>query len=163
MLANEEVIDGKSERGGHPVQRIPLRQWMLRITAYADRLEKGLDQLDWPESIKLLQRNWIGRSTGAEVDFFIGPSDQFAAWQTARQQSGWPTRASDDVLRAEGLLPALDGDAEGEQPMNLRDEFWRRWESILPDKMKELEAMYEELYEPRTDSARDHDLEADLR
>ena len=82
MLANEEVIDGKSERGGHPVVRIPLRQWMLRITAYADRLEKDLDQLDWPESIKLLQRNWIGRSTGAEVDFFIGPADEFAAWKT---------------------------------------------------------------------------------
>ena len=72
VLANEEVIGGVSERGGHPVIRMPLRQWMLRITAYADRLEKDLDELDWPESIKKLQRNWIGRSTGAEVDFFIG-------------------------------------------------------------------------------------------
>ena len=72
VLANEEVTGGVSERGEHPVVRIPLRQWMLRITAYADRLEKDLDGLDWPESIKLLQRNWIGRSTGAEVDFFIG-------------------------------------------------------------------------------------------
>ena len=72
VLANEEVTGGMSERGGHPVVRIPLRQWMLRITAYADRLEKDLDALDWPESIKLLQRNWIGRSTGAEVDFYIG-------------------------------------------------------------------------------------------
>ena len=63
---------GLSERGGHPVVRMPLRQWMLRITAYADRLEKDLDLVDWPESIKLLQRNWIGRSTGAEVDFFVG-------------------------------------------------------------------------------------------
>ena len=72
VLANEEVTGGVSERGGHPVVRIQLRQWMLRITAYADRLEKDLDGLDWPESIKLLQRNWIGRSTGAEVDFFIG-------------------------------------------------------------------------------------------
>ena len=72
MLANEEVQGGVSERGGHPVVRMPLRQWMLRITAYADRLEHDLDGLDWPESIKLLQRNWIGRSTGAEVDFFIG-------------------------------------------------------------------------------------------
>lgn len=71
VLANEEVIDGKSERGGHPVQRIPLRQWMLRITAYADRLEKDLESLDWSEGIKKLQRDWIGRSTGAEVDFFI--------------------------------------------------------------------------------------------
>ena len=72
VLANEEVIGGLSERGGHPVVRMPLRQWMLRITAYADRLEKDLDGLDWSESIKMLQRNWIGRSTGAEVDFFIG-------------------------------------------------------------------------------------------
>ena len=72
VLANEEVIDGKSERGGHPVVRMPLRQWMLRITAYADRLEKDLESLDWSEGIKALQRNWIGRSTGAEVDFYIG-------------------------------------------------------------------------------------------
>ncbi len=72
VLANEEVQGGVSERGGHPVVRIPLRQWMLRITAYADRLERDLEGLDWPESIKILQRNWIGRSTGAEVDFFIG-------------------------------------------------------------------------------------------
>ena len=70
VLANEEVIDGKSERGGHPVVRMPLRQWMLRITAYADRLEKDLERLDWPEGIKKLQRDWIGRSVGAEVDFY---------------------------------------------------------------------------------------------
>ena len=76
VLANEEVIDGKSERGGHPVVRMPLRQWMLRITAYADRLENDLDALDWSEGIKALQRNWIGRSTGAEVDFFIGADDR---------------------------------------------------------------------------------------
>ena len=69
VLANEEVIDGKSEIGGHPVERRPMRQWMLRITAYADRLIKELDGLDWPESIKLLQRNWIGRSEGAEIQF----------------------------------------------------------------------------------------------
>jgi leucyl-tRNA synthetase len=71
VLANEEVIDGKSERGGHPVVRMPLRQWMLRITAYADRLEKDLDGLDWHDGIKALQRNWIGRSTGAEVYFTL--------------------------------------------------------------------------------------------
>lgn len=71
VLANEEVIDGKSERGGHPVVRKPMRQWMLRITAYADRLEKDLDAVDWPEGVKSLQRNWIGRSTGAEVDFAV--------------------------------------------------------------------------------------------
>jgi leucyl-tRNA synthetase len=71
VLANEEVVDGKSEVGGHPVERRPMRQWMLRITAFADRLISELDGLDWPESIKLLQRNWIGRSEGAEVEFTI--------------------------------------------------------------------------------------------
>ena len=69
VLANEEVIDGESEVGGFPVVRRPMRQWMLRITAYAERLINELEQLDWPEGIKLLQRNWIGRSEGAEVDF----------------------------------------------------------------------------------------------
>eukprot|EP00878_Enallax_costatus_P025297 GHUV01027061.1.p1 GENE.GHUV01027061.1~~GHUV01027061.1.p1 ORF type:complete len:225 (+),score=53.69 GHUV01027061.1:784-1458(+) len=62
VLANEEVIDGKSERGGHPVVRLPMKQWMLRITAYADRLLEDLDGLDWSDSIKDMQRNWIGRS-----------------------------------------------------------------------------------------------------
>jgi leucyl-tRNA synthetase len=71
VLANEEVIDGKSEIGGHPVVRRPMKQWLLRITAYAERLVKDLDELDWPENIKALQRNWIGRSTGAEIDFHI--------------------------------------------------------------------------------------------
>jgi leucyl-tRNA synthetase len=69
VLANEEVIDGKSERGDHPVQRVPMRQWMLRITAYAERLLNDLDGLDWPEAIKDIQRNWIGRSEGARVRF----------------------------------------------------------------------------------------------
>jgi leucyl-tRNA synthetase len=71
VLANEEVVDGKSEVGGFPVVRRPMRQWMLRITAFAERLIDELDGLDWPEGIKLLQQNWIGRSEGAEVDFKI--------------------------------------------------------------------------------------------
>ncbi|MCX6997596.1 MAG: leucine--tRNA ligase, partial [Kiritimatiellaeota bacterium] len=71
VLANEEVMDGKSERGGHPVIRRPMRQWMLKITAYAERLLADLDELDWSESIKEMQRNWIGKSEGAEVDFLI--------------------------------------------------------------------------------------------
>ena len=71
VLANEEVIDGKSEIGGFPVVRRPMRQWMLRITAYAERLLNELDKLDWPEGIKLLQRNWIGRSEGALIKFQI--------------------------------------------------------------------------------------------
>ncbi|WP_166238430.1 leucine--tRNA ligase [Paenibacillus turpanensis] len=74
VLANEEVIDGKSERGGHPVIRMPMRQWMLRITEYAERLLEDLEELDWSESIKDMQRNWIGKSTGAEVVFEIDGS-----------------------------------------------------------------------------------------
>ncbi|HBJ00572.1 MAG TPA: leucine--tRNA ligase, partial [Lysinibacillus sp.] len=76
VLANEEVIDGKSERGGHPVERRPMKQWMLKITAYADRLIDDLEEVDWPESIKDMQRNWIGRSEGAEVTFGIDGTDQ---------------------------------------------------------------------------------------
>jgi leucyl-tRNA synthetase len=80
VLANEEVIDGKSEVGGFPVVRRPMRQWMLRITAYAERLIDELEALDWPEGIKLLQRNWIGRSEGAEIDFAVaGVGDPGAA------------------------------------------------------------------------------------
>jgi leucyl-tRNA synthetase len=71
VLANEEVIDGKSERGGHPVIRIPMRQWILRITAYADRLVDDLDDVDWPESIKKMQRDWVGRSEGARIEFAL--------------------------------------------------------------------------------------------
>jgi len=69
VLANEEVIDGKSERGGHDVIRKPMRQWMLRITSYAERLLAGLEHLDWPENVKEMQRNWIGRSEGARIRF----------------------------------------------------------------------------------------------
>ncbi|WP_298785341.1 leucine--tRNA ligase [uncultured Marinococcus sp.] len=75
VLANEEVIDGKSERGGHPVERRPMKQWMLKITAYADRLLEDLDGLDWPDSIKEMQRNWIGRSEGAELTFHVEGKD----------------------------------------------------------------------------------------
>ena len=71
VLANEEVIDGKSERGGHPVIRKPMRQWVFRITKYADSLLAGLDDVDWPENVKNLQRNWIGRSEGSNVVFEI--------------------------------------------------------------------------------------------
>ncbi|PON91280.1 Leucine-tRNA ligase [Trema orientale] len=71
VLANEEVVDGVSERGGHPVIRKPMLQWMLRITEYADRLLEDLDDLDWPESVKDMQRNWIGRSEGGEMEFSV--------------------------------------------------------------------------------------------
>ena len=83
MLANEEVIDGKSERGGHPVVRMPLTQWMLRITAYAERLVDDLETSTGREPIKDMQRNWIGRSEGAEVDFHRDRR----SWQ-----DDWPSR-----------------------------------------------------------------------
>ncbi|MEG0255280.1 leucine--tRNA ligase [Vagococcus sp.] len=76
VLANEEVIDGKSERGSHPVYRVPMKQWMLKITAYADRLIDDLETIDWPESVKEMQRNWIGRSEGANVTFKIKDTDK---------------------------------------------------------------------------------------
>lgn len=76
VLSNEEVIDGKSERGGHPVERRPMRQWVLKITDYAEQLLADLDILDWPESLKAMQRNWIGKSVGAEIDFKIEGTDK---------------------------------------------------------------------------------------
>ena len=113
VLANEEVdANGRSEQGGHPVERVPLRQWMLRITAYGDRLADELDDLTWPDSIKALQRNWIGRSTGAEVDFFIGDSqdetiqrNEFTGWAKAREATHFPRRPGDDVLRVYTTRP----------------------------------------------------------
>ena len=75
VLANEEVIDGKSERGGYPVIRKPMKQWMLRITSYADRLSNDLEGLDWPKSTIDMQRNWIGKSKGTEIIFNIENSD----------------------------------------------------------------------------------------
>ncbi|GHN19136.1 leucine--tRNA ligase [Lactobacillus delbrueckii] len=84
VVANEEVIDGKTERGGYPVYRRKMRQWMLKITVYADRLLDDLDDLDWPEPIKEMQRNWIGRSVGAQVTFKIKDSDKSFAVFTTR-------------------------------------------------------------------------------
>lgn len=75
VVANEEVIDGKTERGGYPVYRVPMRQWVLKITAYADRLIDDLDLVDWPESVKEMQRNWIGRSVGADIKFKVADHD----------------------------------------------------------------------------------------
>jgi leucyl-tRNA synthetase len=98
VLANEEVIDGKSEIGGHPVEKRPLRQWMLRITAYADRLLADLDELDWPEPLKLMQRNWIGKSEGAEIDF---PS----AAGTAPARRGFPAQPAANVVRVYTTRP----------------------------------------------------------
>ncbi|MCH2132679.1 MAG: leucine--tRNA ligase [Phycisphaerales bacterium] len=81
-LANEEVIDGKSERGGYPVHRKPLRQWMFRITAYADRLLADLETVDWPESTRAMQTEWIGRSDGADLDFTLDTGDHLRVFTT---------------------------------------------------------------------------------
>ncbi|MFT5327861.1 MAG: leucyl-tRNA synthetase, partial [Planctomycetaceae bacterium] len=105
VLANEEIINGKSERGDHPVERFPLRQWMLRITSYADRLINELDDLNWSESIKEMQRNWIGRSTGAEVDFFVGDAAEFESWKTWRSEAGFSDDPGEDVLRVYTTRP----------------------------------------------------------
>ncbi|PSQ97880.1 MAG: leucine--tRNA ligase [Bacteroidetes bacterium SW_9_63_38] len=84
VLADEEVIDGKSERGGYPCKRVPMRQWVLKITEYADRLLEGLDDLDWPESTKEMQRNWIGRSEGANIYFDLVDVDDSLKVYTTR-------------------------------------------------------------------------------
>ncbi|MGZ3768795.1 MAG: leucine--tRNA ligase [Bdellovibrio sp.] len=83
VLANDEVIDGKSERGGHPVIRVPMKQWMLKITDYAERLLNDLDKVDWPERTKEAQRNWIGKSEGARIHFKVdGFADSFEVFTT---------------------------------------------------------------------------------
>ncbi|MGC1322858.1 MAG: leucine--tRNA ligase [Candidatus Udaeobacter sp.] len=115
VLANEEVIDGKSEVGGFPVVRRPMRQWMLRITAFAERLLEGLDELDWPVGIKLLQRNWIGRSQGAEIDFKIENVDQQIRVFTTRPDTVYggtflvlaPEHSLVDLIVTEEQWPAV--------------------------------------------------------
>ena len=84
VLANEEVVDGKSERGGHPVKRVPMKQWMLKITDYAESLLAGLEDLYWPDHVKDLQRNWIGRSEGADVAFKVEGGDEIIHVFTTR-------------------------------------------------------------------------------
>ena len=84
VLSNEEVVDGKSDIGGHPVERVPMRQWMLKITDYAESLLDGLDNLNWPDSVKELQRNWIGKSKGSIVYFSIPILNQNITVYTTR-------------------------------------------------------------------------------
>ena len=112
VLANEEVTnEGRSDRGDHPVHRRPMRQWMLRITRYAERLLNGLETLGWPESVKIMQRNWIGRSTGAEVDFPIVSGgagapvvEDYAGWQASRE-GGFPGQPEEFVIRVYTTRP----------------------------------------------------------
>jgi len=105
VLANEEVTnEGRSERGNHPVFRRALNQWMLRITAYCERLLEDLALVDWPEPIKIMQRNWIGRSEGAEVDFVLASADT-NAWFDAREEHGLPVAPEDEVIRVYTTRP----------------------------------------------------------
>src|SRR5947199_6283963 len=115
VLANEEVIDGKSEVGGFPVVKRPMRQWMLRITAYAERLIEELEGLEWPQGIKLLQRNWIGRSEGAEIDFKIDKHEQKIRVFTTRPDTLYggtflvlaPEHSLIDLIVTEEQWPAI--------------------------------------------------------
>jgi leucyl-tRNA synthetase len=116
VLANEEVIDGKSEVGGFPVIRRPMRQWVLKITAYAERLLEDLDDLDWPESTKEMQRNWIGKSIGAEVDFRVPDHDETIRVFTTRPDTLFG--ATYMVLAPEHYL--VDIVTTGEQKDNVK-------------------------------------------
>ena len=114
VLANEEVIDGKSERGGYPCERVPMRQWVLKITEYADRLLEGLEDLDWPESTKEMQRNWIGRSEGANVYFDLVDVDDSLTVYTTRPDTLFG--ATYMVLAPEhDLLDAITTDARRDE------------------------------------------------
>ncbi len=115
VLANEEVnAEGKSDRGNHPVERRALRQWMLGITRYSERLIDELEPLDWPESVKILQRNWIGKSTGAEIDFFVAEgrkssgessSESFAEWKASRKKNGFIVSPEPNIIRVYTTRP----------------------------------------------------------
>lgn len=128
VLANEEVIDGKSERGGHPVVRVPMRQWMLRITAYADRLIEDLDLVDWPESIKCMQRDWVGRSEGAKIFFEVVGHSQ-ASIEVFTTRSDTLFGATYMVLAPEHAAVALITTPDQRQKIEVyRDEVSRRSE-----------------------------------
>jgi leucyl-tRNA synthetase len=115
VLANEEVIDGKSEVGGHPVERRPMLQWMLRITRYADRLIEDLDELDWPESIKKMQREWIGRSEGARIRFAIANHEGNETIEVFTTRPDTLFGATYMVLAPEHpLVPEITSDAQRE-------------------------------------------------
>jgi leucyl-tRNA synthetase len=109
VLANEEVINGKSERGDHPVVRLPLKQWMLRITSYAERLIEDLETVDWPSAIKEMQRHWIGKSEGAEVDFLIldqePTTERVQQWMDDRRSASFPRKPTSDVIRVYTTRP----------------------------------------------------------
>jgi leucyl-tRNA synthetase len=136
VLANEEVIGGVSERGGHPVIRKPMRQWMLRITKYAERLLKDLDGVDWPESIKKLQTDWIGKSIGADADFKVDGFDEVIRVFTTRPDTLFG--ATYMVLAPEHpLVDKITNDQRKEAVRKYREEAARKSDLDRTDLAKE--------------------------
>ncbi|GIP48264.1 leucine--tRNA ligase [Paenibacillus sp. J53TS2] len=145
VLANEEVIDGKSERGGHPVIRKPMRQWVLKITEYAERLLEDLEELDWSESIKDMQRNWIGKSEGAEVVFEIeGRNDSLTVFTTRPDTLFGATYA---VLAPEHeLVQTITTDAQREAVQDYQDQAARKSDLERTDLAKEKTGVFTGAY-----------------
>ncbi|MGG3453841.1 leucine--tRNA ligase [Paenibacillus rhizolycopersici] len=145
VLANEEVIDGKSERGGHPVIRKPMRQWVLKITEYAERLLEDLEELDWSESIKDMQRNWIGKSEGAEVVFEIdGRNDSLTVFTTRPDTLFGATYA---VLAPEHeLVQTITTDAQREAVQAYQDQAARKSDLERTDLAKEKTGVFTGAY-----------------
>jgi len=136
VLANEEVVSGVSERGGHPVIRKPMRQWMLRITKYAERLLKDLDEVDWPESIKKLQTDWIGKSVGAEADFKVDGFEEVIRVFTTRPDTLFG--ATYMVMAPEHpLVDKITSDKRKKAVQKYRDEAARKSDLDRTDLAKE--------------------------
>ncbi|MHC4192624.1 MAG: leucine--tRNA ligase [Planctomycetota bacterium] len=145
VLANEEVIGGVSERGGHPVIRKPMRQWMLRITKYAERLLKDLDEVDWPESIKKLQIDWIGRSIGADADFKVDRFDEVIRVFTTRPDTLFG--ATYMVMAPEHpLVDTITGKERKEEVQKYREEAARKSDLDRTDLAKEKTGVFTGAY-----------------
>ncbi|MHC4616942.1 MAG: leucine--tRNA ligase, partial [Planctomycetota bacterium] len=145
VLANEEVVGGLSERGGHPVMRKPMRQWMLRITEYAERLLEDLAEVDWPESIKKLQVDWIGKSIGAEVDFKVHSFDDVIRVFTTRPDTLFG--ATYMVLAPEHtLVDKITSDTKKQQIETYRQEATRKSDLDRTDLAKEKTGVFTGAY-----------------
>jgi len=164
VLANEEVIDGKSEVGGFPVERRPMRQWMLRITAYAKRLLDGLGQLDWSDSLKEMQRNWIGESEGAEVEFEVSsfPPPEF---QVSRNPELETRNLTVFTTRPDTLFGATYMVVAPEHPL-MHSGLPEAWEAGIMEKWKygkasprEAVAAYRQWAASRSDRQRQEDTQ----
>ena len=177
VLANEEVTaEGRSERGNFPVYKRPLKQWIMRITAYCERLLRGLEDLNWPEPIKLMQRNWIGRSEGAEVDFLAlrSPDEDYSEWFAKRCEQGWTDGTPPESLavrvfttRPDTLFGATYMVLAPEHPLvdELTADVWpdnicEQWKGVFPGKPeheltpKEAVAAYRNYAQSKTDVER---------